>query len=1826
MAEQELSLINKVELRIALANSDQQFQTALELYLCPLLLKLSSQHTSSRQAVLKFIQQLIPRLNGSRDVELPVLKLVEQAKRPNISGGADATSVQLYSLLLASKGIDRMQDKTVLVPTLLQDIEDYSGSVSSRLFNLFIRALQGWKTPDRGTSEFKMLQISLRLTEKTEKFLASKFESLFLLNPTYNDAGIIPKGTTCAGLSAVDVSFLTFDAGYFPKPGELSAVKKDVNAFLPLLQNENIVTTLLIGSEDSNDQVSNGCASMLRKVSIPSETKTFINHIISLFIGDKSAPRSPVKQTIQEAFLAVLSGSVIAAKHEQVSLISSMGLNATRFPRLKSATIVFIQWAAKHGEKETNGIDHLVTVAAQIKNNLHAEGWPRFEIQQSASFSTELKQRRLQYEALGEILRKDGSLLHDLAYINFLFDSLIGDIVDVRSSIQEALGGLMVHLSSLPDQSKIKLKALLKLYLESDVCFYDSPDAAESVRLVALKFVNATFPFDDSEARMLNVLGTSSLNRSDVIEEAQKGLHPYWFNILQCSNTSEFKSMYELLGTGNLVKFPSFESMVEDLTEAILQAKEKTDPTIKGALINAVEFTVRVLVQEAVWGESTVIVQDQEWVTRVDNALETDSTVIDLVKYFLKSSSSILNFLNVLLDNMTGVETGFLLSGDSGEPFGRLFTRLTSLCPNEAISSLSAGIPSLLSLTENQSILTDNLRYYASTSFGIISSHPSISDNQIHELLNNLIGAVESDARQSNRATHVLMLSSLASRLIFRRRNSLSPHVLKMILNIVTDTLKSPNSSVFDASISSLSQLAMFGALGPQLYYDFTDDFKTSVADILSSKVKKLDEKSIVALALVSLSEPESKSDELTAIETAIFDTSNTKQIETLFTSGEAISIIASGWSSKCIYQKIDIQDGSLEPLNAPREQRLGVILSKVLGMCASTKPSSRKAGCIWLLSLVQFCGHLAILKQRAGLIHVAFMRSLADKDELVQDAASRGLSMIYELGDSDLKETLVKGLLKSFTDSTSSNKLSAGSVSADTELFGPGVLKTNDGSVSTYKDVLSLASEVGDPSLVYKFMSMAKSSALWSSRKGIAFGLGSIMSKASLDKMIFENASLSNRLIPKLYRYRFDPSLSVSRSMNDIWSSLVPDTSITIAKYHVAILKELLKGMGSKEWRVREASTVALTDLVQTLPSEKYQDNMEEIWRMAFRSIDDIKESVRKAGGGLTRTLSKMLVNSIAVESGQSASKAHDMLTKLLPFLLGNKGILSDADDIRNFALQTLLALLKKAGSAIRPFIGELIEQLVLLMSTLEPQIINYLTLNADKYNLRSEDIDAKRMQDIGSSPMMNSLEKLIDLIDEDIIGDVIFRLQGTVKNSVGLPSKAAASRVIVMLIMRHLQLVQPYGETLLAICISQLKDRNSTVSSSFAVSAGYCCRVCSVDAVVKYADKIKNMYFNSEGDKTKIVAGIASEAVSKYSGDIFASVAGAFLPVAFIAKNDLSEEVAKAFDLEWSENTSGNGAVKLYMSEICVLVKEQIGSQQFSVRQVAAKSIANACNSLDSAVSASFDTTELFSVLLTACQGRSWAGKEDVLSALVSLVLKAKDYISENQELLEAISKTVIAEAKRRKKDYQIHAINSFALFASEYPSKELFDEGLEIFEPLFDEDYYESDEEDEMKSVNEKSSPKNLKREANQIRALSSLTTTFQIYSNFQYHEDFLLFALKCLIAAYDPKVYIPTWRSQIAIVEGLVKLATRLKGVAVSPTTELLLLKVWGASIENNLRSEDVENVKVQTVRAGKSLMDIGNKTLADKVIEDLSDLVDSEGSSVVKVEIKAVLQS
>lgn len=84
--------------------------------------------------------------------------------------------------------------------------------------------------------------------------------------------------------------------------------------------------------------------------------------------------------------------------------------------------------------------------------------------------------------------------------------------------------------------------------------------------------------------------------------------------------------------------------------------------------------------------------------------------------------------------------------------------------------------------------------------------------------------------------------------------------------------------------------------------------------------------------------------------------------------------------------------------------------------------------------------------------------------------------------------------------------------------------------------------------------MHLANHNAIWTSKKGAAFGFAAIASIAK-DEL---NKYLPN-IIPRLYRYQFDPTPKIQQSMASIWRAIVPSTSKAVSNYIIICIYLLI-------------------------------------------------------------------------------------------------------------------------------------------------------------------------------------------------------------------------------------------------------------------------------------------------------------------------------------------------------------------------------------------------------------------------------------------------------------------------------------------------------------------------------------------------------------------------------------------------------------------------------------------------------------------------------------------
>ncbi|KAH7131968.1 proteasome stabiliser-domain-containing protein [Dendryphion nanum] len=1691
----ELALIGKLELRIATASTDKKLQDLLDTYLAALLLKLGSEYMASRNKVISICQHVNKRIMPPQEITLPVKKLLVQFKEH-----ADVPLIRHFDILYIQQGILRIpvSERLELLPILINGIAaDYQKSPqhASQLFHMTLRLLSHFKLPLRGSKEDTELRGTLQLGDDDATFLSKWFGKLILLTLVRQNQSAEGPAPRCAGLSAEEYKFLT-------QYGKPDCWDPTASAGLSLIETKALVTRFLasgmfkdhekllpalFASADTNSRISEIGDDIMKRVmqATDLEDAKLIEVLFDLYFGSSTNDGAlPAKTPLRIKVLGLLARSVKTTTFpHQVSKIVEQGLlsideiaTGREASKLRSAIFSLVNFVARRGAS-----DDLASVADGLVSNLKAfvedQGWPVPDRDQDPEL------RRYAYETIGLLAKAspDKILLEpSLSLLQWLFRSLRDDSSgkDVAVSIEEALSSVLGAFGN-PFDSTIRSKfreILLKYSLSGLSNRSENPDKfSRSTRYVAMRFANRCLPFDDTLARWINILALSGgkAERHEIIEEGKKGLDPYLFTM---SN-----SLPGINDQQDEVSFPGFDQLVryifaqridddemdiDDQNTIVTQARDFRED-YPNTLPSVISFCTRVAIHEALVSKGIQYQVSQDWDRKLETLLSTDQRARQAFRDYTteaEHSRPLAIILRASLDQITRDELT-----DIGE-IGNDFVLLCSLAPEDIwkqgnlLKDLRALLPSILANNSAR-------RAAAGHVYGLLASHPECDIDMIKSTNELLLDKVKSwktavGAEINQVSGAIVALGYFFSRSHWRTVSNIEVgHPVFTLVELIIDILKDSKDATLQAAIFlCFDQLCLFHIMTPS---SITKHSKfQDVVDQVHSVAKSGTISAVVALGRLSMIVEENNNEDTkepsdySHIADKLYELHEIRQPEVHFSVGEALSCFAVGWDSRALTAELDIEhpNQSHDPWDAPlltpegpkRETTLSAVLKKTLQGCRQTKPSLKKASVIWLLCLLQYCGHRPEFQRHLPQCQVAFKVCLSDRDEVVQEAASRGLGIVYEKGDRQLKDDLVRDLVGSFSDSKS--KIS-GTVSEDTQLFEPGALPTGDGSITTYKDILSLAAEVGDSSLVYRFMSMASHNSIWSSRAAFGrFGLSNIFSDSSVDGYLAENP----KLYPKLYRYRFDPNTNVQRSMTDIWNALVKDTSATIDKHFDAIMDDLLISILNKEWRVREACCAAISDLVQGRKLDKYEKYLDQIWDKCFKVLDDIKETVRVAAASLARVLTAILTRSL--EAGESSVKnASAMLARVLPFLLSSSGLESSAEEVRLFSVSTLLQIVKKSNAkTLNPHSPELVERLLGLLSSLEPEAINYIHLNASKYNLTEQKLDDMRLQSVRASPLTESIERCLDLADADTMKEMVPRIEVAIKNAVGLPSKVGCSRILVTLSTRHNFLFKPYADGFLKLVQKYVHDRNETVSSSYAAAAGYVSRLVSDKQLMSTIAFCHKLYFESEDDKNRLIAGDIVLSISKNATDRFNSFASDLLPFIFLAKHDSHTVVKQLFNDTWSDNVAGSRTVLLYLKEIVALADKYLESPKWVLKHTAAKTIADTVVSITAATEEIGEANAriLWPSLDKAMGGKTWEGKEVVLEAFVRFVERGKSLWNSDTKVAKQIEKVAIREAKRQNKAYRPFALESLGKIVRARTDLELSISVIEIVETVLDE----------------------------------------------------------------------------------------------------------------------------------------------------------------------------
>lgn len=1616
-AQNEAVLVERVFLRFVTAETDEQFESVLSKFLLPVLGKLSSPHESVRKKVMELLVHVNKRLKSRPQVQLPVEALLTHYAAS--AGGQQSSFFVNFALVYLRMGFPRLPpcQQVELLPRLMECLTpNRPQQHQDELMQLALGAIPHVVSVHRAAGGKGTALPPPSGQGEAWALLRDRLLDLLLLPYAASAGGegsTVPPGLSAAALSRL----LGPSPG--PNPEELEQRKMAALQLLAeggLYPERSVVLHLLIAAADTRHSVASAAELKMKTLStaIDWNDEALVKGLYDVYLGScvptgssalsSDQRRTPADTRLRLKILPCLTKSSRAASMLPLALMvifDTLSNPSNTNAKLKGLALEFVQAMCNN-----NPEDKLGMVGRQLMATLLQLALPAQE--------TETRLRVLACSAIGHLSRKLPRLVAtNLGLVQTLFDGLAKEeSSEGRMALQEALLAVApAFAASADDATRQLLLALVSTHAASP-----SPTA----RRAALGYAATVFPADSAPARYLLLMAAGD-SQEEIRREALKALYP--------------------AEGGASMAFPSFPDMLQ-LVSNKAGVTSSGLPHVSSLPWSRLQYSevLRYLRRCLHASAGVTEAPDERSVREPVGAPRVSCYLRSLAT---QGSSGPELYAQLLVRFLP-------LATDEG-PLVSLVELVASAAPNQAANLLEAERGALKGLLSSG---REAVRECAAQLVGLLmASHPPDSFcADLQALCADIRSEGPSEVKQSS-------LLVVAHTLCRRYRAGLGLEGAVEAVTLLADTfLQSQSTSSWPLVLPSCVALGQLGAAlalplpsgqvqsGPPATLGALVHALTSLLHNAKAPAKCREE-AARTLGLLCLGQPDFPHVHQVLkglLESGLVESAD---VEVHFTVGESLCCALLGMTSPLCRDPWTTEETEYQPPEGATANlsEMEWLVSQLLDtyLCHA-RPGARQAACVWTLSLLKRCSQQGPVLSQLQRIQAALLNLLADRSDLTQSVASKCLSLLYELSDQASREQLVAQLLDTLT----SGRKSTVAVTEDTRLFDEGTLGSTPtgGSLTTYRELCSLATDLNQPDLMYKFMHLANHHALWNSKKGAAFGFGSIADKAG--EQLKEHLGT---IVPKLYRYRYDPNPGVRASFGSIWAALVKDPIRTVDRYFKEIMVDVMHHLTSNEWRVRESSCLALSDLLSGRNLDDVLDSVPDLWDNLFRVRDDIKESVRKASESALRALTKACVRTCDAQ----ASGRERALGVILPSVA--KGLSSTVAEVRHTSLDTLVQLSRSAGPALRPHLPLLFSALLDALTELESPVLNQLSVRADA-DARDR-LDAARVAASRTSPAMETINYCVQFVDASVLSELVPRLVEQSKSAVGLGTKAGCCHLATSLAHQCPLELQPFTGKLLRAFVHGLSDRNATVRRCCAATVGHLTKVAKESDVDRLLTKLQTWYMEGDDEAVQWACAHTMQAVARHAPDRLRAHAAGALPLAFFAKHATppegktpDESPSAVWDEIWVEFTAGaESGLRLYLSELLALVNQALGCAVWSLRRQGAAVTCSVARTLGAALEWGQAET-LIRSLLAALPGRTWQGKESLLEALSIVCSKciAGPQVDggrppAQQALLNEVSEALLRECHRDNRVYRERAVC--------YLAQLLDAQQLDRFGPLLD-----------------------------------------------------------------------------------------------------------------------------------------------------------------------------
>lgn len=1840
-ADEEVASLDRLLTRLALTEDDK-LEKVLSKLLPLAIARLASPHEASRKKVMEMLTHVNKRIRDHSHIKLPLVELLALYRSP-----ASAAVPMVFNFAMVYTEMAFERSNTDIRETVLSDLLEGLSTRPLQHQGMFLRcaaaALESYGV-EKGAGNIEKLAERfpfLKHGQDSRLWLEFSLHTMLYRSQTAQADGQSPPPPP--GLSLQQAQQVAGNAKQSSQlRGEKLASRKvallNFNCSLGFL-GADLYLQLLVAAVDSDDRVSRRGEELLKRKggSVNLEDLTLVHQLFGLYQGNaaglSSVPaesrKTPASVTLKLRLLSALNHSAAAANCFPATLKvvfdSVYGEGTTM--RLKQAGMEFAVWVFKHATEEQLKPMAPVILAGLLKSLQESDADdPDKAVQQLRAFT---------FQAIGQLAQRAPHLFSGSAQMAVnLFQALRKESSHTRSVLQEAVTSLSGAYKECGDNVRREIEALL---LENVAA------AEDPARFCAVQWACQLFPAHNAPARFICMIGCGD-SKLEIREMAERGLFPVDSETNVEAISTELPIMGDLLtfivqqrpqimalspiGEQTLM-FPSstYAAMLKFLQkcqQAIPQSHTTNVETSGGDIQRGPDERYRMLLEHG-------LARDGTWALHVlaaQGLLELGAAYPEKIA---NEYAGRLPWLKQFVSHQ---------DGSTREAMARLLgITAQALQPDSAAKLLQELLEPALKHSSGKYRFEESAGGLSAAGYVLAQARTGCP-------------MVEEKVQEASAITLSVVLDEASDNLAKTAGEALGHVGLRGPIPLPENQMEISAERVeTDKGLEG-------GKEGEAAVSDDTSSPSRArvvkrLAALFSSNDVKVVQSSVLALGHICYGERTLADSVLEAF----FGLARSKAEEVLFAVGESLSLIwggllninadtflrtpfislttsynflASDSNERPDTIMVDAEAGASGP-SAELTAGQAMIKRKLLDeLLVSGRKEDRCAGAVWMLSLVTYSGRSASIQALLPEIQEAFSHLLGDSNELTQEMASRGMSLVYDLADASLREQLVESLVGALSGTT--RKKRAVKLMEESEVFSDDALgkAPGGGNINTYKELCTLATDMGQPDLIYKFMDLANYQASLNSRRGAAFGFAKIAKQAGEALQPHLEA-----LVPKLLRHQYDPSKAIQDAMAHIWRALVPEPKKTIDQLWVKIMEDLLKESGSRLWRTRESACLALTDLLLSRRFDEVAPYFSQLWVMAFRVADDIKESVRLSGEKLCRTLSSLSIRLCdpSLTPQKDASEACEIV---LPILL-NQGILSGVPAIQRLSLNTISKLVKGAGSAVRKVLPDVVVAMLEALSSLEDQKLNYAELHAERVGINTQKLENVRLSLAKDSPMWDTLDWCVRQVDMATLESLTPRLAELTRTGVGLNTRAGVARFISQLVERCGPVqMKPQTAALLKVLIPALRSEKSpSARRAFATACADVARCSGEARVHRLVEEAVDL---NRGDKeARICGALLIRELTRVASDLLSNDSTAVLPLTFIGRYDSDVSVKSLFEEVWDESSSStSAAVQLYLPEITALICDGIQSSSWPRK----KQCAEATVALAELVREDMgkdNVQRLLKAFLQELPGRLWEGKESCLEAIGALCKGCGTIISSTTVTGEeigaiAVTNAVVAACQRPKTAFREASLLCLKQALTAFKNQDLL---ALVAAPLVQicsqpsNQTSTSTDGGESSTSREKTSGNGSTVLVSGIQCLSAAMETLSAESLSVHGESIVKIFVTNLGSS-------STWTVRLASLEASKKLAMALERPGSLETGEVYktwleiiavaILDTVGDSKHAQVRTGALETLQtILTVSHGQLLFK-GNKLLTSRTREVLLDLVKTDKNANIRTLASTVAES